>query len=68
MLSEQDKQEMLADAHDLKRRASFRKGRELQAKRQMTLLEYCSFCDDMAKLSPLRSSCAKPVQGHDFRL
>ncbi|MBF0388038.1 MAG: hypothetical protein HQL20_09340 [Candidatus Omnitrophica bacterium] len=54
MLSERDKQEMLADAQSVSRRESFRKLKALQNARQPSLAEYCNFCEGLAALFPAR--------------
>ncbi|MBF0594258.1 MAG: hypothetical protein HQL22_04755 [Candidatus Omnitrophica bacterium] len=58
MLSEQDKQEMLADAHSPERRESFRKLRVFQDARRPSLAEYCAFCESLAALFPPRKAAS----------
>lgn len=49
MLSEQDKKDMLADAHSASRRESFRAMRAIQEARRPSFEQYCQFCESMKK-------------------
>ncbi len=68
MLSAQDKEEMLADAASTERRGSFRRLRQIQESRRMTLDEYCQFCESAARLFPSQRPFKPPTAGSDFRL
>jgi len=68
MLSEQDKQDMLADAHSIARRNDFRRIRVLQESRRPTLFEYCQFCESLEVLFPQQRTAAPKISGNKFLL
>ena len=68
MLSAQDKKDMLEDAASTERRESFRRLRQIQESRRMTLDEYCQFCESTARLFPSQRPFKPPTAGSDFRL
>lgn len=68
MLSAQDKEEMLADAASAERRESFRRLRQIQESRRMTLDEYCQFCESTARLFPFQRPFKPQSAATDFRL
>ena len=68
MLSDRDKEEMLADARSDTRRESFRKVRALQASRSPSFKEYCAFCESVASLFPRKPPVRPLVGPGGFRL
>ena len=60
MLSRQEKEEMLADARDTKRRDDFRRCRRLNS-RPLSFEEYLKFLNDIQRLFAPFALCRRPM-------
>ena len=67
MLSEQDKKEMIEDAHDPQRKEAFAKARK-QSLEPMSWADYFSFLKNVQNLFPGQMKSRPKIEGNLFKL